>query len=85
MAFLGRLYYNGMGAAIDKEKAIKWLLAGAERGDALAETSLVRVYGKDSEYANPVEERRWKSTLAETEMWKEGIGSCRSERHGRKG
>lgn len=65
MTFLGKLYYDGLGVAIDKPKALELLVAAAERGDTLAMDGLSAHYGPNSTYVNAAEEARWKIALAE--------------------
>lgn len=83
MAFLGKMHWDGLGTATDREKGTEWLLAGAERGDVLAMKSLVTIYSVDDQlnadpalvkrWRNPLEAERWKVAVVEAEMWKRDI------------
>ena len=76
MAYLGKLYYQGLGVAPDRRKAIEWLKTGAERGEVLAMESLGTIYEPNSQFANPAEERRWKLGVGRDKNVKGGCCVC---------
>lgn len=75
MAYLGKLYFDGLGTQTNEPKAIGWLKAGAEKGDTIAMQSLIHIYlphagSPVTTLPDPVEVNRWESALKEAEKSK---------------
>jgi hypothetical protein len=83
MTFLGKLYFEGLGTALNLDKAIECFLAGAQSGEVLAMKNLVAIYSVDYgpnidpsrvlHLRNPEEANRWKLALAEAENWNQSL------------
>ena len=69
MVFLGLMYFNGWGIMSDREEALKWYLAAAERGDVKAMRSLENFYLYGGAHFNKLESDRWKHAANEAEKF----------------
>jgi TPR repeat protein len=68
------MYWEDRGVTADRDRALKWLEAAADRGDIRAMCNLVYVYGTFlSLYRNLPEEKRWRVAVAEAEKLTQSI------------
>jgi TPR repeat protein len=65
MAFLGKLFYEGLGGPVDHRVGTEWFRKAAERGHVMAMKNLGNIYKAEGEMQNLDEASRWAKAYEE--------------------